>query len=36
MKNKNDIYKIAAEIKLNNPNMTHKEALDKAKEVIKS
>ena len=35
MKNKKDIYKIAAEIKLSNPNMTHKQALDKAKEEIK-
>lgn len=30
-----DIYKIAKEIKLNNPRMTHREALDKAKEEIK-
>lgn len=36
MKNKKDIYKIAASIKLSNPNMTYKEALDKAKEVIKA
>lgn len=35
MKDKNNIYKIAAEIKLNNPTLTHKEALEKAKEEIK-
>lgn len=30
-----DVYKIAKEIKLNNPGLTHKEALDKAKKEIK-